>query len=166
MASPNQDMSLSRLLEIVKNRETWLAAVHGVARSQTRLSNRMTTLSISDSQAKQWEALRLSVSQTRRFPNLSFLLESLDFIISNKYPQLFSFRLTWFFFEKVTPANLSLNSQSVSHLFSEKWGSIERACSVWNWTGGRHPPWMAVTVWGAAEGSHSSPGPSHTILKS
>ena len=33
------DMSLSKLREIVKNREAWHAAVHGVARSQTRLSN-------------------------------------------------------------------------------------------------------------------------------
>ena len=33
------DMSLSRLQEIVKDREAWHAAVHGVAKSQTRLSN-------------------------------------------------------------------------------------------------------------------------------
>ena len=33
------DMSLSKLQEIVKDRETWHAAVHGVAKSQTRLSN-------------------------------------------------------------------------------------------------------------------------------
>ena len=29
------DMSLSKLLEIVKYREAWSAAVHGVAKSQT-----------------------------------------------------------------------------------------------------------------------------------
>ena len=33
------DMNLSKLREIVKDREAWLAAVHGVAKSQTRLSN-------------------------------------------------------------------------------------------------------------------------------
>ena len=32
-------MSFSKLWEIVKNREAWLAAVHGVAKSRTRLSN-------------------------------------------------------------------------------------------------------------------------------
>ena len=32
-------MSLSKLREMVKDRETWDAAVHGVAKSQTRLSN-------------------------------------------------------------------------------------------------------------------------------
>ena len=33
------DMNLSRLQEIVKNREIWCAAVHGVAKSWTQFSN-------------------------------------------------------------------------------------------------------------------------------
>ena len=33
------DMSLSELRELVMNRETWRAAIHGVAKSQTRLSD-------------------------------------------------------------------------------------------------------------------------------
>ena len=33
------DMSLSELQEMVKDREAWRAAVHGVAKNQTRLSN-------------------------------------------------------------------------------------------------------------------------------
>ena len=33
------DMNLGKLREMVRNREAWQAAVHGVAKSQTRLSN-------------------------------------------------------------------------------------------------------------------------------
>ena len=33
------DMSLSKLQEIVKDREAWHATVHGVAKSETQLSD-------------------------------------------------------------------------------------------------------------------------------
>ena len=33
------DMNLSKLQEMVMDREAWRAAIHGVAKSQTRLSN-------------------------------------------------------------------------------------------------------------------------------
>ena len=39
----SMDMNLSKLPEMVKDREAWYAAVHGVAKTQTQLSNSTTT---------------------------------------------------------------------------------------------------------------------------
>ena len=42
----SMDMNLSQLQEIVKDKEAWHAAVHEVTKSQTRISDRTTTMEI------------------------------------------------------------------------------------------------------------------------
>ena len=40
------DMNLSKLQDIVKDREAWCAVAHGIAKSQTQLSDWTTTINI------------------------------------------------------------------------------------------------------------------------
>ena len=50
----SRDMSLSKLQETVKDREAWCAVVHGVAKSQTQLSNRTTTFKLAGLPSVLW----------------------------------------------------------------------------------------------------------------
>ena len=46
------DMSLSKLWEIMKDRDAWCAVVHGVKMNQTALSNWMTTIQLDNDKAQ------------------------------------------------------------------------------------------------------------------
>ena len=63
------DMNLSKLWEIVEDREVWHAAVHRIAKSRTGLSNRTTTnLSVTD------RKIRIFLFPTLKFMVIFFSL--------------------------------------------------------------------------------------------
>ena len=63
------DMNLSKLREIVKDREAWSAAVHGVAKGCTRLSDWMTTTSFIFCLTK-WIFISFCRSYSKDFTNV------------------------------------------------------------------------------------------------
>ena len=69
------DVNLSKLQEILKDREVWHAATHGVAKSQTRLSNWTTTTEHQCRTSRIPEALHSGFWQPQK-PTLKLRLRS------------------------------------------------------------------------------------------
>ena len=78
----SMDVSLSELRELVMDREAWHAEIHGVAKSQTRLSNLTETINVDDDYSH--EIKRHSLLGRKVMPKLDSLLKSRDNTLPTK----------------------------------------------------------------------------------
>ena len=74
----SMDMCLGELWELVMDREAWRAAVHGVAKSRTRLSDR-TELKTEESGEKQMEITELFIIYHTLCCTVTYSLTTLPF---------------------------------------------------------------------------------------
>ena len=109
----SMDMSLSKLQEMVKNRETWHVAVHGVAKSWTWLSDWTTN--------KQWLLLLLLIIYAYY---LTHPFSFFDFNISNTSQ-------SFFFLKDLSEAQLNLPWYTSENLVESESGKKKGPSGYW-----------------------------------
>ena len=105
----SMDMSLSKLLQLVMDRQAWRAAIHGVVKSRIRLSD-WTELNWTDAiqpyhplsspsppafNLSQHQSLFQWVSSLHPWPKYWSFSFSISISSSNEYSGLISFRINW-----------------------------------------------------------------------